>query len=159
VQLTLARGGSFATLRNPTRASPSIRQRRRACAATEAVDPAGDGANSGEHVSFHHSIRGVRRDRASIAEGFLRTGLGLEALTVVNAYRQKIETTFRVSEVRGAWRVSRDHSLYGEFLTRGDAVRGACFGARAANKRGASSRVFAAPDELRIDPYEPHFGE
>jgi len=49
--------------------------------------------------------------------------------------------------------------LYGNFQTRGDAVRAACFGARAANKRGAMSRVVAAPEDQRIDPYESHFGD
>lgn len=72
---------------------------------------------------------------------------------------QTSESTFRVSEVDGAWRVSQGQSLYGDFQTRGDAVRAACFGARAANKRGAMSRVVAAPEDQRIDPYESHFGD
>lgn len=77
----------------------------------------------------------------------------------LNDPNQTEESTFRVSEVHGVWRVSRGQSLYGDFLTRGDAVRAACFGARAANKRGAMSRVVAAPEDHRIDPYEPHFGD
>jgi len=80
-------------------------------------------------------------------------------LTWGSGQSQTSESTFRVSEVDGAWPVSQGQSLYGNFQTRGDAVRAACFGARAANKRGAMSRVVAAPEDQRIDPYESHFGD
>lgn len=67
--------------------------------------------------------------------------------------------TFRVREKSNVWEVSRDESLYGEFLTRGDAIRAACFGARAQDRRRRGSKVLAAPGDQPIPHYEPHFGE
>lgn len=67
--------------------------------------------------------------------------------------------TFRVSEQGSQWRVSRDGVLYGDFLTRGDAVRAACFGARTQDRQGRPAQVVAAPGDQRISPYDPHFGE
>ncbi|MFC3069345.1 hypothetical protein [Phenylobacterium soli] len=72
---------------------------------------------------------------------------------------RKSGCTFRVRETAGVWRVSRDGALYGEFLTRGDAVRGACFGARSEDSRGRGAEVLAAPGDQRVPHYEPHFGE
>jgi hypothetical protein len=67
--------------------------------------------------------------------------------------------TFRVWEQEDGWRVSRDSRPYGEFLTRGDAVRAACFGARTAASQGIPAEVFTPPGNQRIPHYEPHFGE
>ena len=67
--------------------------------------------------------------------------------------------TFRVSRKADAWQVSRDESVYGEFFTRGDAVRAACFGARTQDRRGRGSRVLMTPGDKPIPHYEPHFGE
>jgi hypothetical protein len=66
--------------------------------------------------------------------------------------------TFRVWEQDG-WRVSRDSRPYGEFLTRGDAVRAACFGARTADGQGIRGEVFTFPGFQRVPHHEPHFGE
>ena len=67
--------------------------------------------------------------------------------------------TFRVRQKSDVWQVSCDETLYGEFLTRGDAVRAACFGARAEDRRGRGSQVLMTPGDRRIPHYEPHFGE
>jgi hypothetical protein len=67
--------------------------------------------------------------------------------------------TFRVLQKSEVWQVSRDETFYGEFLTRGDAVRAACFGARAQDRRGRGSRVVMTPGDQRIPHYDPHFGE
>lgn len=72
--------------------------------------------------------------------------------------RGRLQVTFRVLEAPGQWRVWRDQTLYGDFLTRSDALRAACFGARAEAKRGSAARVFA-PDDQPVDPYKPNFGE
>jgi hypothetical protein len=67
--------------------------------------------------------------------------------------------TFRVRQTSDVWRVSRDGALYGEFLTRGDAVRGACFGARSEDSRGGAAEVLTAPGDQRVPHYEPHFDD
>ena len=67
--------------------------------------------------------------------------------------------TFRVWEQSGQWRVSRDGAFYGDFLTRGDAVRAACFGARTQNGYGRTAEVIASPGDQRIPHFDPHFGE
>jgi len=128
-----------------------------ACAATEAVDHAEYGDSSEEHVTIDYRIGGLRRDRPPVAQDLLPVRLGDEKWSQLNTLNKTSDFTFRVFETDDGWRVSRGQSLYGDFLTRGDAVRAACFGARAANKRGAASLVVVAPEDHRIDPYEAHF--
>jgi hypothetical protein len=67
--------------------------------------------------------------------------------------------TFRIWEEAKLWQVSRDETPYGEFLTRGDAVRAACFGARTAEGEGKASDVLVAPGDQRVPHYEPHFAK
>lgn len=67
--------------------------------------------------------------------------------------------TFRVHQISDVWQVSRDETLYGKFLTRGDAVRAACFGARAQDRHSPGSQVLMTPGDQRVPHYEPHFGE
>jgi hypothetical protein len=67
--------------------------------------------------------------------------------------------TFRVWEEIKGWRVSREGRPYGEFQTRGDAVRAACLGARTEDGHGSSAQVLASPGDQHIPHYEPHFGE
>jgi hypothetical protein len=67
--------------------------------------------------------------------------------------------TFRVLEKSDGWQVLRDARLYGDFHTRGDAVRAACFGARSQDRYGRGSRVLMTPGDRPIPHYEPHFGE
>lgn len=75
------------------------------------------------------------------------------------ALRPGTECTFRICQTSAAWQVSRDELFYGEFHTRGDAVRAACFGARAQDRRGRGSQVLMTPGDQRVPHYEPHFGE
>jgi hypothetical protein len=72
--------------------------------------------------------------------------------------RVKTSCTFKVSDRDGRWQVSRDAVFWGDFLSRGDAVRAACFGARAEEQRGRTSRVIAPPNDELMPHYEPHFG-
>jgi hypothetical protein len=67
--------------------------------------------------------------------------------------------TFRVFQKFDVWQVTRDEAFYGEFLTRGDAVRAACFGARAQDRHGRNSQVLMKPGDMRVAHYDPHFGE
>ena len=75
------------------------------------------------------------------------------------AARRRIGCTFRVLQKSAVWQVSRDETLYGEFLTRGDAVRAACFGARTQDRRGPGSQVLMTPGDRPIPHYDPHFGD
>jgi len=65
--------------------------------------------------------------------------------------------TFRVAAQGDAWQVTRDEAVYGDFLTRGEAVRAACFAARTAENRGGTVRVLAPPNDRLIPHYEPFF--
>lgn len=65
--------------------------------------------------------------------------------------------TFRVVARGDAWQVTRDDAVYGDFLTRGEAVRAACFAARSAEKRGSSVRVLSSPNDRVISHFEPFF--
>jgi hypothetical protein len=53
--------------------------------------------------------------------------------------------------------VLRDKVFYGDFLSRGDAVRGACFGARTDEARGRRAQVLADEGKAPLPHYEPHF--
>lgn len=66
--------------------------------------------------------------------------------------------TFAVSEVDGQWQVAREAVRVGDFHSRGDAVRAACFKARGEEKHGRRARVIAGPGDLLVPHYEPHFG-
>jgi hypothetical protein len=68
-------------------------------------------------------------------------------------------STFRVLEDAGGWRVSLNDQPYGDFATRGDAVRAACLGARSAEGLGDKAQVLAAPGDERVPHHEPHFAE
>ena len=78
---------------------------------------------------------------------------------MIAGLRRPLQSTFRVSGDGDAWQVRLNDRPYGEFLTRGDAVRGACLGARAADARGANAEVLSAPGEERMPHYEPHFAD
>lgn len=73
--------------------------------------------------------------------------------------RRGLMCTFHVSQISEAWQVSRDETVYGEFDTRGDAIRAACFGARAQDRHGRGSQVLMMPGDQLVPHYEPHFGE
>jgi hypothetical protein len=66
--------------------------------------------------------------------------------------------TFSVSDEGGGWRVLRGTAAVGDFHSRGDAIRAACFKARTAEKSGRRARVVAAPGDQVMPHYEPHFG-
>ncbi len=53
--------------------------------------------------------------------------------------------TFRVRALTGLWRVSRDGLVYGDFLTRDDALRAAHEGARACEAQGRAAEVILEP--------------
>ena len=65
--------------------------------------------------------------------------------------------TYEILKQGGAWHVLRDKVFYGDFLSRGDAVRGACFGARTDEARGRRAQVLADEGKAPLPHYEPHF--
>ena len=72
--------------------------------------------------------------------------------------RGPIRSTFKVAPHGETWRVLLNGLVYGDFETRGDAVRGACMGARAADAKGFKAEVVAGPGNGPFPHYEPHFG-
>lgn len=57
---------------------------------------------------------------------------------------------FRASEVSGVWSVTKDGVFYGDYMTRDQAIRGACYGARAVEAVGGSAQVLAAPGDQLV---------
>jgi hypothetical protein len=66
--------------------------------------------------------------------------------------------TFQVSDQGGRWRVSRNSVFWGTFHSHGDAVRAACFGARAEEQHRGPARVLAPPNDQLMPHYDAHFG-
>lgn len=72
--------------------------------------------------------------------------------------RPATRRTFSVSNERGGWQFRHGAVVVGDFHSRGDAVRAACVGARAAERRGHRARVVVAPEGEVMPHFEPHFG-
>ena len=58
--------------------------------------------------------------------------------------------TFRTGRGGGAWVVTKDHSFYGDYVSRDQAIESACYGARAVEAKGGSARVLDGPDEVVV---------
>jgi hypothetical protein len=59
------------------------------------------------------------------------------------------DTTFRASLISGVWSVTKNNVFYGDYLDRTQAIRSACYGARAVEATGGQARVLLLPgDEL-----------
>jgi len=58
-------------------------------------------------------------------------------------------TTFRAALRGSVWTVTKGNDFYGDYLSREQAIRSACNGARAVEVTGGTARVLAEPgDEL-----------
>lgn len=66
--------------------------------------------------------------------------------------------TFRIGQQACAWFVTKNNAFYGDYLTRGQAIEAASFGARAVEARGGSALVFETPGDVLIDhhPVKPN---
>ena len=53
---------------------------------------------------------------------------------------------FRAEGISGVWSVTRDHVFYGDYLSRAEAVSGACAAARDVEALGGTAEVRAGPD-------------
>ena len=58
--------------------------------------------------------------------------------------------TFRTGERSGVWFVTKDQVFYGDYLTRGQAVEAACFGARTVEAQGGSAQVLETPGDVVV---------
>jgi hypothetical protein len=59
------------------------------------------------------------------------------------------DTTFHVSLNAGVWAVTKNKVFYGDYFSRAQAVRSACYGARTVEATGSQARVLVQPgDEL-----------
>lgn len=58
--------------------------------------------------------------------------------------------TFRLAQRIGVWQVTRDHSFWGDYLSRRAAQAGACEAARSFEAGGGSARVLLLPGETLI---------
>jgi len=65
---------------------------------------------------------------------------------------------FRVTLRTGIWNVSRNDVFYGDYHTRGNAVRAAYAAARAEEGRGRTAQVFAPPGTVALPHHESHLG-
>ena len=63
--------------------------------------------------------------------------------------------TFRAAQRSGVWGVTKNNAFYGDYLSRAEALRGACAGARTAEALGGSARVIAEPGETLIPHQHP----
>jgi hypothetical protein len=63
---------------------------------------------------------------------------------------------FRVTLRTGIWNVSRNDVFFGDYRTRGDAVRAAYAAARTEAGRGRLAQVFAPPGKVALSHHEPH---
>lgn len=61
---------------------------------------------------------------------------------------------FRVSQASGVWSVTKNAHFYGDYLSRDQAIRGACYGARAVEATGGSAQVLAQPGDKPVDHRE-----
>jgi hypothetical protein len=70
----------------------------------------------------------------------------------------QLSQTFRVTLRTGVWNVSRDGVFFGDYMTRGNAIRAAYAGARIEEGRGRLAQVFEPPGAVALPHHEPHFG-
>jgi hypothetical protein len=64
------------------------------------------------------------------------------------------DTTFRAELRFGFWSVTKNNIFYGDYLDRAEAIRGACYGARAVEAAGGRARVLLLPGDVLISHYD-----
>ena len=63
---------------------------------------------------------------------------------------------FRVTLGSGVWHVRRNDVFFGDYMTRGNAVRAACAAARVEEDRGHMAQVFEPSGTIALPHHEPH---
>jgi hypothetical protein len=76
-------------------------------------------------------------------------------VTLIGAPTDGRTATFRLSQRVGVWQVTRDHSFWGDYLSRKAAQAGACAAARSFEALGGSARVLLLPGETQIPHHHP----
>ena len=71
----------------------------------------------------------------------------MAALTAIVAGRSGRTCTFRAALRGGVWQVTRNYVFYGDYLSRQEALRGACEAARSFEAAGGAARVLGPPGE------------
>ncbi|MDB5493387.1 MAG: hypothetical protein JWP86_724 [Phenylobacterium sp.] len=61
--------------------------------------------------------------------------------------RRPSRNTFRAALRAGVWSVTKDGQFYGDYMSRDQAIRGACNGARAVEATGSQAKVLVGSDE------------
>jgi hypothetical protein len=67
------------------------------------------------------------------------------------------ETAFQVRERAGVWAVTKNKVFYGDYHSREQAIRGACYGARTVEASGGEARVTVSPGDEVIPHRHPLF--
>ena len=57
------------------------------------------------------------------------------------------DTNFRVRQRAGGWAVTKNEVFYGDYVSREQAIRSACYGARAVEATGGQACVKVLPGE------------
>ena len=65
---------------------------------------------------------------------------------------------FRITLGSGVWHVRRNDVFFGDYMTRDNAVRGACAAARSEEGRGHLAQVFEPPGTVALPHHEAHLG-
>jgi hypothetical protein len=65
---------------------------------------------------------------------------------------------FRITPGSGVWHVSRNGEFFGDYHTRGNALRGAYAAACVEEGRGRVAQVFEPPGTTALPHHETHFG-
>lgn len=63
------------------------------------------------------------------------------------------DCTFRIEGRDGVWSVVRDGAFYGDYLSRAQAISGACYGAAAVEATGRAARVVDGSNGDRLIPH------
>jgi hypothetical protein len=58
------------------------------------------------------------------------------------------DTTFRTTLRSGVWAVTKNNVFYGDYFSRNQAIRSACYGARAVETTGGVARVLAGEEVI-----------
>lgn len=65
--------------------------------------------------------------------------------------RGRTVRTFRTGTRNGVWFVTKDHVLYGDYLSRDQAMRSACLAAQGVEAKGGSAQVLSVPNDVVVN--------
>jgi hypothetical protein len=71
--------------------------------------------------------------------------------------RGRTVRTFRTGARNGVWFVTKDHVLYGDYLSKDQAMRSACLAAQGVESKGGTARVLSIPNDVVVNHREFEF--